>query len=215
MSMLIVEVLRLGQDMSQHILWTALAAGLILWLFGSWGHRFWIVLFTTVMAGIAGLMLGPQVGLQRLVGGLLLAVTAGALALSVIRMVMFVLVGLLLMVLMKLVPAWDEPLVTFIGGGLLGVMLSRFWMAVLTSLLGTLVMAHAGLALLSRIRKLDVIGWVDGHGPVINWAIGAIAVMGVLMQYYIQKYLKGLFKGAKDDDEGKDDKKDKKGKKAA
>src|SRR5271168_4617469 len=32
-----------------------LPVGFVLWLFGWWSHRFWIVLLTTVLAGIFGL----------------------------------------------------------------------------------------------------------------------------------------------------------------
>ena len=35
---------------------TALLLGLLLWLLGGWGHRFWIVLLTTLLSGIVGLI---------------------------------------------------------------------------------------------------------------------------------------------------------------
>ncbi len=214
MSVLIPEVLDVGKQLSPGVLITALVVGLLLWLLGGWGHRFWTVLFTTVMAGIAGLVLGPQVGLQPLVGGLLVAVAAGALALSLVRLLMFLTVGLLAGVVMRRVaPAWDEPLVTFLVGGLVGVMLDRFWVTVFTSAVGTLVMAHAGLCLLACIPRLDVVGWCERHGPVVNWAAGAFAVLGILLQYLVQRRLTAKPKVAKEEDEEEEDKKDKKGKK--
>src|SRR5437870_1798351 len=73
----------------------AALVGLLLWLFGWWGHRFWIVLATTVAAGVAGLSAGHVSGLQPLVVALLLAVAAGALALPLSRLVVFAATGLL------------------------------------------------------------------------------------------------------------------------
>ena len=41
---------------------TGLGIGLFLWLFGWWSHRFWVVLVTTVLAGLfsATLALAPE-----------------------------------------------------------------------------------------------------------------------------------------------------------
>jgi hypothetical protein len=207
MSVLIPEVLHEGRYLHPGILCAALVVGLVLWTLGCWGHRFWTVLFTTVLAGIAGLKFGPQVGLIPLVGGLLVAVAAGALALSLVRLLMFLAVGLLASIIMhQVAPAWDEPLVTFLVGGIVGVMLDRFWVTVFTSMVGTLVMAHAGLCLLARIPKLDVVGWCESHGPVVNWAAGACVVLGILVQYLVQRRLAVKAKAdkpEKEDDKGK------------
>jgi hypothetical protein len=217
MSVLIPEVLEIGKDLSPGVLVAALVVGLLLWLLGGYGHRFWTVLFTTVLAGIAGLYLGPQVGLQRLVGGLLVAVAAGALALSLVRLGMFLTVGLLAFAVMRrAAPAWDEPVVTFLVGGLVGVLLDRFWVTVFTSVAGTLIMAHAGLCLLGLLPELNVARWCARHAPVVNWAVGALAVLGILVQYLVQRRLTTKPKAKEGEEEEEDKKgKGKKDKKAA
>ena len=63
--------------------------GFFLWLLGWYGHRFWIVLFTTVIAGVVGLASARVAGVQPFVAGLLLAIAAGTLALSLSRLLGF------------------------------------------------------------------------------------------------------------------------------
>ena len=63
---------------------TAIVIGLLVWLTGWWGHRFWVVLVTTLLAGIFGLSSSPAHRIQPLVVGLLLAVAAGVLALALV-----------------------------------------------------------------------------------------------------------------------------------
>ena len=64
---------------------TGLVVGLALWLFGWWSHRFWVVLTTTVLAGVFGLYEAAMFRTHPLVAALLLAVAAGLLALALIR----------------------------------------------------------------------------------------------------------------------------------
>jgi hypothetical protein len=188
---------------------TALLLGLLLWLLGGWGHRFWIVLLTTLLSGIVGLIYGPQFGMQPLVAGLLLAVAAGALALSLMRVGVFLAVGLTALGVARLaVPSWDEPLACFLVGGLLGVVLFRFWIVVLTSAAGTLLMTHASLCLVGRLGNTDVIGWSRQQAPLLNWSVGAAIVLGVLLQFLIQRRLKARAsakkkEGGEEGDEGK------------
>src|SRR6266849_4882114 len=66
---------------------TGVAFGLLLWALGWRLHRFWIVLATTVIAGVYGLASGTAPGVQPLVVALLLAVAAGMLALPLARVV--------------------------------------------------------------------------------------------------------------------------------
>ena len=48
-----------------------LALGLFLWLFGWWSHRFWVVLVTTVLAGLFGLNEAPRLSANPIVLSLL------------------------------------------------------------------------------------------------------------------------------------------------
>src|SRR5436853_292805 len=76
--------------------------GLLLWLFGWWSNRFWIVLATTVCAGVFGLLEATTWQAQPIVVAVLLAIAAGILALALMR------------------------LITFAAGGLAGVFLVQF-----------------------------------------------------------------------------------------
>src|SRR5437867_716414 len=75
------------QSLSPATLGGILAVGLALWLTGWWAHRFWITLLTSFAAGVVGLKVGPQYGVEQpIIAGLLLAVAGGALALALARL---------------------------------------------------------------------------------------------------------------------------------
>ena len=52
-------------------------AGLVLWSLGWWSHRFWVVLFMTVLAGVCGLHVGASYNAPPLLAAVLLALAAG------------------------------------------------------------------------------------------------------------------------------------------
>src|SRR5262249_37063393 len=82
--------------------------GALLWLFGSYGQRFWIVLLLTLPAGIYGLCYGPAYGMQPMIAGLLLAVSTGTLGLALMRVLSFAAGGLAALWLARLVaPTYD------------------------------------------------------------------------------------------------------------
>src|SRR5208283_3416908 len=108
---------------------TGVIVGLALWTLGWRNHRFWVVLVTTVGAGTYGLSEGPALHAHPLVAAVLLAVAAGMLALSLVRLVAFAAGGFCgLVVAQALAPTWDQPLIAFLGGGFLGHLLFRIWM---------------------------------------------------------------------------------------
>src|SRR5687767_5312172 len=79
-------------DLCQLSLGMLLAAGsmgVVLWLFGWRSHRFWVVLLTTVIAGVYGLQEATLLKAPPLVAALLLAVAAGVLALALVRLLAF------------------------------------------------------------------------------------------------------------------------------
>src|SRR3954447_23093119 len=156
MQLLAPDILEAAQprQLSPLIPGLGLLIGLLLWLYGGRSHRFWLSLCLTVGAGCVGLQYGAAYGMQPLVAGLLLAVAVGALALALVRLLLFTAGGLAaLAVVQAVAPAWDEPLVSFLAGGLLGVFLYQFWVTALTSLAGTLAMAYSGLCLLERFAR--------------------------------------------------------------
>src|SRR5438270_12033227 len=89
MQLLAPDVLSEARGLSLGISALGVVVGFLLWLTGWRGHRFWIVLGSTVSAGIYGLWSAPVSQVQPLVAALLMAVAAGLLALSLVRLVAF------------------------------------------------------------------------------------------------------------------------------
>jgi hypothetical protein len=183
------------------------ALGLVLFLLGGYGHRFWLVLGTTLAAGILGLQYGEQFGMQPLVAGLFLGVSAGALALALMRIVIFLGVGALTWyVALKISPTMHEQLACFLGGGLLGVLLFRVWIMVLTSLLGTVLMTYSAMILVGRFGHVDVASFAERNWQLFNWGILGVALLGLVFQSLV---LRGSGKGGEGEKKSKKKKKDK------
>jgi MFS family permease len=172
-----------------------LVLGAALWLFGWWGHRFWIVLFTTVIAGLVGLASGKAAGITPLVAGVLLAVSAGMMALALARVIAFFAGGFAVCLLAQaLMPTWEDRLLWFLGGGLAGLMLFRVWMMLLTSFAGTLLMSYSGLCLLDKLGKLNALDWTERRMLLLNWCVVGITLTGLLFQFLIERWKKALKK---------------------
>src|SRR5262249_32647841 len=125
-----------------------LVLGILIWLTGWWQHRFWVVVAITAGAGIYGLQQGRIAGGQPLVAGLLAALAAGFMAVELAKVLAFLGGGVAGGFLVQsFVPSLHEPLIAFLCGGLIGVVLFRLWTLVLTSLVGTLIAVYAGLGL--------------------------------------------------------------------
>lgn len=162
--------------------------GLTLWLFGWRWHRFWIVLGTTVAAGMVGLMHGENLRSQPLIAAPLLALAAGVLALSLIRLLAFFSAGVGgLLLVQSMTPQFEQPLVAFVVGGLVGLFLFRWcWMA-LTSLAGTLILAYCGLGLAHHYRALDALEWTTQTGSMLIWILGVAAFVGLAFQSLLNR----------------------------
>src|SRR5262245_26350969 len=182
------DILAEAQGLPLAVTATGLLLGVLLWAFGWWGHRFWIVLATTVAAGVIGLSAGPISGLQPLVVALLLAVAAGILALPLSRLVVFVCTGLGLWVSVHaMIPGLQEPLICFLVGGLVGLVLFRFWTMVLTSFLGTLLIGYSSLLLAERFGKLNTGDWADVNSAWLNWAVAGAVLLGWVVQFVLER----------------------------
>jgi hypothetical protein len=168
-----------------------LVIGLFLWLFGAWAHRFWLALALTVSAGLGGLHYARAYQVQPLVGGLLAALSAGALALALARIGLFLAGGVAgLAVAHAVGGAWNE-FVCFFAGGLAGVVLYRLWITVLSSLLGALMISYAGLALLDRPIHLDSVAWAGRNGPLLNWGLASLTLAGIVVQLLLDRRRQG------------------------
>src|SRR5262245_34243928 len=108
------DILSDASGFSPAVSCSTFALGLLLWLLGWRGHRFWIVLIATVTAGIVGLDAGPDHTTQQVVAGILLAVAVGAMALALVRLVAFAAGGLAAcLAVHALMPQLQYPLLPF------------------------------------------------------------------------------------------------------
>ncbi len=202
MQLIAPDILSDARSLSHGLLAAGLATGLLLWLLGWWGHRFWIVLIATAGAGIYGLQAGPDFGVQRLVAGLLLAVSAGVLALTLVRLFAYAAGGLAAwMIVHALAPLWNQPLLCFLIGGLVGLFLFRFWTMALTSFLGTLLLLYSSLSLADKMGNLDAVSWAEGQGMLLNWLCGLVAVAGFIIQLLLERRRIRKARESEEDDE--------------
>jgi hypothetical protein len=188
MYLLAPDLLEPARGLSVAVSAAGLMLGLLLWLYGWRTHRFWIVVLTTVLAGVFGLYSGSVHGLPPLVAGLLLAIAAGMLALALARLVAFASGGVAACLLMRsLAPTWDEPYVYFLAGGLLAVFLFRLWTMALTSFGGTLLVTYSGLCLLDRLGRLNAIGLTQTRPNLLNWVCAGLTLLGVGTQIVLER----------------------------
>lgn len=167
-----------------------LVIGLLVWLTGWWYHRFWVVLVTTLLAGIFGLWSSPGHRIQPLVVGLLLAVAAGVLALALVRLVAFAAGGAAAwFAVHALAPAsWDDPMLCLLCGGLASLFLFRLWMMALTSFVGALLMSYSALCLVDRLGKVDAANLCERRGALLSWGCVGLTVLGLGLQFFIDRW---------------------------
>lgn len=163
--------------------------GLGIWMTGWWTHRFWIALCATFIAGMAGLNLGQQVGLQPVVAGLLAAVGAGCVGLAIGRLVVFALYGLACWYLVhKVGPQFEVPLACFLVGGLVSVLFFRFSVMLMTSAIGSLLLAYGGMVLAEHIVHFDAVRWINSQQThMVNIGFGVTIGLGIVAQLLFGK----------------------------
>jgi hypothetical protein len=173
------EILQELCGLSPGPLAVAAVVGLTLWLFGWWTHRFWVVLCATVAGGVYGLFEGSAHQSQPLIASLVLALAAGMLALALVRLFAFLVGGMAgLIAIQSLAPALNQPLMSFLLAGLVGLLLFRWCVIGTTSLAGSVILIYAGLTFLNRQGSLDAVAWTE-QGPVLlNWMCGVMTLMG-------------------------------------
>jgi hypothetical protein len=160
-----------------------LILGLLLWTTGWWQHRFWVVAFITAGAGVYGLQQGKLAGVQPLVAGLLAAMAAGWMAVELAKVLAFIGGGAAgNLFVQSFAPNLHEPLLTFLCGGLFGVVLFRLWMLVLTSFFGAMVAVYCMLGLAQHLLKADIQGLVQNKPGLLNLVVFVTVLGGVLIQ---------------------------------
>jgi hypothetical protein len=192
MQLVLPDILDEVRGFSPTVTFLAFVLGFLLWLLGWQGHRFWIVLAATIAAGVVGLSSGPGQTTQPILAGLLLAVSAGALALALIRLTAFAAGGASALLAMHvLAPQWQQPLLSFLAGGLFGLVLFRIWTMAITSAAGTLLLAYSSLCLLNLFGKVDIIALAEKQKPAINCICGGVCLLGLIAQLILDRHRLG------------------------
>ncbi|MGF1580569.1 MAG: hypothetical protein ACFCD0_14500 [Gemmataceae bacterium] len=188
MQILLPEVITEMRGLSLILQVLCLTIGISLWTSGWKTYRFWVVLSGTVVGGIYGLYTSPFLGVQPMFGALLLAISVGMLAMSLMRIIAFVLGGITCLVVAKFIaPSVDAPLICFLSGGIAATLLFRLWMMSLTSALGGLLFSYGVLSVLTRLAKMDGPGWCTQHPVLLNWVCFGLAISGTSLQLYLSR----------------------------
>ncbi len=183
MQLILPDVLTTARGLSPGAAGFLALVGVLLWAVGWRWHRFWVVFGITLAAGLIGLTAGHTAGGQVMVVGVLLAVTAGLLALELAKILAFVTGGAAAWAAAQAVlPQAQELWAAFLSGGLIGVVLYQFWTMLTTSFLGVLVTWHAGLVLAEQFGKFDAAKWAGEHTAALNGGVIVAALLGVLVQ---------------------------------
>lgn len=183
MQLIAPDVLAEARGLTAAMSGTICVLGFALWLFGWRWHRFWIVAGITLTAGLIGLNAGRTSGTQVMAVGILVAVAAGLMALELAKVLAFVAGGCgAWLAVQWVLPQAQELWAVFLSGGLFGLLLYRLWTMLLTSLIGALFAAHAGLLLLEPLLKFDAVAWAAGHVAALNGVVAGLVVLGILIQ---------------------------------
>lgn len=168
-----------------------LLCGLLLWSAGYLTHKFWVVFLATAGAGVLGFDKGPDFGIQGIFAALLFGISAGILALSIIRVVVFVLGGCTGLIIGNLfMPAGDAWLACLLVGGIAALLLYPFWFTAFSSLLGTLASAYGIIAILDKVKALDSSLIVDKQAGLIDVICIGFVIFGTIIQYFLTKYFR-------------------------
>jgi hypothetical protein len=186
MQLIVPDVLADAKGLSAGAAGFGVLLGLLLWAFGWRWHRFWVVFGVTLTAGLVGLTSGQAAGGQVLAVGILLAVAAGMLALELARVLAFVAAGVAAWVAVQtMLPGARELWAVFLAGGLLGLLLYRFWAMLLTSFAGAVLVGHTGLLLAQVLGGFDAVGFAAKNTAALNGVVLAASLVGLFVQHRI------------------------------
>jgi hypothetical protein len=179
-----------------------LPVGLLLWFLGWWSHRFWIVLAATVTAGVVGLMEADSWHVQPIVVAVLLAIAAGVMALALVRLITFIAAGLTAVYLIHFIfPALNQQVVCFLIGGLLGLLLFRWFFMATTSFVGSVLLTYSIMALLHYREAVDAVAWSDDNAILLTILVGAATLGGFLFQFFLDRRMERRRREREEEDE--------------
>ena len=203
MTIIATDILADLCGLSLGLLIALIPIGLMLWLLGWWSHRFWIVLATTVLAGVVGLLEATTWQAQPIVAAVLLAIAAGVLALALVRVITFAAGGLLGIYLAQLAfPNWHQHVVCFLVAGLVCLLLFRWFFMALTSFLGAALLAYGTLALLHYHELLDALTWSGENATLLSVLCGIATLFGFAFQFYAER--RRARRRSEEEDDGED-----------
>lgn len=188
MHLIAPDVLAEARGLSPFLSGAGVLLGFFLWLCGWRWHRFWIVVVVTLVGGLIGLQTGRSSGGHILAMGVLLALSAGLLALEVARLFSFLAAGTAIwMAANALFPQGRELWVAFLIGGLVGVLLYRFWTMLLSSFGGVLLSWHACLCLIETLIPFDAAHFADQNSAILTGGALVATIMGVVAQSLLER----------------------------
>jgi hypothetical protein len=183
MHLIAPDVLAEAQGLSPLLSSIGVVIGGLVWLFGWHWHRFWVVAAITVAGGLIGLQTGKASGGHILAMGVLLALSAGLLALELARVISFLAAGMAVwLAVSALFPRAQELWIAFLIGGVLGVLLYRFWTMLLTSFAGAMFAAHSALCLADELFSFNAAAFASTNALMLNGGLLVAACLGVVVQ---------------------------------
>jgi hypothetical protein len=189
MHLIAPDVLADARGMSPALSGLGVLIGGLIWLFGWRWHRFWVMGAVTVAGGMIGLQTGRSSGGHIFAMCVLLALSAGLLALELARVFIFLASGTSVWLAASLLfPKGQELWVAFLIGGLLGVFLYRFWAMLLTSMTGVLLGGNALLACLDEWLHFDAAAFAARNVLTLNGAVIALTASGVVVQSILERW---------------------------
>ena len=178
------------------VLVLAAAVGPIFWVLGWKVHRALFVAAATVAGGVYGLVHGPALGLPPLVAATLLSLSAGGLALAVLRVGVFIVAGAVvdLVVCATIARHLDDEsqvwvrAAAFLLGGLASLVFYRFLVILITSFVGAFLLVLGGLAFAARQGEFDTILFAEEWPWVVSAAFIGLGLLGTGAQYLVERH---------------------------
>jgi hypothetical protein len=183
------EVIEAARGMSVALLGTLVTTGIALWLFGWHWHRFWITIsFSLTGALVAWSLCDTWTSTPRVVCAVIVGLTIASVAVELSRLLVF-LAGIwaVYWLIQPLAGQFHDLWLLCPLGGLLAIGLFRYGWMLGTSIVGTLVAAHAALLLIETGTSATALPWVVANSQLCTIALGLWVVLGFVMQLWIDR----------------------------
>ena len=186
MQILSPEVLADVLDLPLAALLVIMGIGAGLALTGWRWHRFWLTISVSLICGMVGLRQAQAWGIQQpILAGVLLAAAGGCLALSLARVGLFLAYGLATWYAMKrFAPPYAVPAICICLGGIFSVLFYRFCVALLTSVVGSILLSYAGMAYAQQQNWFPMQTWLKEQSLAAHGCLAAMCAFTLMLQLY-------------------------------